>query len=134
MCLVCSLCLNCHYTIRTIQRESLTNWLCLSLWWKKIWQMNRSANRLLIVSTNLDGFSLVNHGQFVKFAKLFRYTVLIMLIHGIIIFLQLLAFRCQNIIFLYSIRQFSSSKLKPTIFCNKCYYNSNYMLFYPPAF
>ena len=28
---------------------------------KKVWQINRSANRLLIVSTNLDGFSLTNH-------------------------------------------------------------------------
>ena len=28
--------------------------------------MRRSANRLLIVSTNLDGVSLVNHGQFAK--------------------------------------------------------------------
>ena len=47
---------------------------------KKVWQINRSANRLLIVSTNLDGFSLVNHGRFTKFAKLSpvkvsRYTV-----------------------------------------------------------
>ena len=30
----------------------------------------RSANRLINVSTNLDGFSLVNHGQFTKFTKL----------------------------------------------------------------
>ena len=35
----------------------------------------RSANRLLIVSTNLDGFSLANHGRFAKFAKLSRHTV-----------------------------------------------------------
>ena len=32
--------------------------------------MNRSAKRLLIVTTNLDGFSLANHGWFAKFAKL----------------------------------------------------------------
>ena len=38
--------------------------------------MNRSANRLLIVSTNFSGFSLANHGQFTKFAKLPHYTVL----------------------------------------------------------
>ena len=47
---------------------------------KKVWQINRSANRLLIVSTNLNGFSLVNRWQFAKFAKLSpakhaRYTV-----------------------------------------------------------
>ena len=33
--------------------ESLANWLVLSIWQKKVWQINRSANRLLIVSTNL---------------------------------------------------------------------------------
>ena len=36
---------------------------------KKFWRINRSANRFLTVNTNLDGFSLVNHGQFTKFAK-----------------------------------------------------------------
>ena len=30
----------------------------------------RSAYRLLIVSTNLNCFNLVNHGRFAKFAKL----------------------------------------------------------------
>ena len=30
---------------------------------------------LLIVSTNLEGFSLVNHGPFSKFAKLSHYMV-----------------------------------------------------------
>ena len=29
---------------------------------KKAWRINRSANRLLIVIANLDGFSLANHG------------------------------------------------------------------------
>ena len=28
----------------------------------KVWQINRSANKLLIVSTNLDGYKLANHG------------------------------------------------------------------------
>ena len=42
----------------------------LSLWWKKVWRINRSANRLLIVSTNLDSFSLANHRRFTTFAKL----------------------------------------------------------------
>ena len=37
---------------------------------KKVWQINKSTNRLLIESTNLDGFSLANHGRFAKFAKL----------------------------------------------------------------
>ena len=37
--------------------------------------MNRSGNGLSIVTTNLDGFSLANHGRFAKFAKLSRYTV-----------------------------------------------------------
>ena len=31
--------------------------------------------RLLIVATNLDGFSLANHGGFFKFVNLFHYTV-----------------------------------------------------------
>ena len=30
---------------------------------------NRSADRLLIANTNLDGFSLANHGRFAKFAR-----------------------------------------------------------------
>ena len=47
----------------------------LSIWRKKVQRINRSANRLLIVSTNLVGFSLVNHGWFAKFTKLSRYTV-----------------------------------------------------------
>ena len=29
---------------------------------KTVWLINRSAEMLLIVSTNLDGLSLVNHG------------------------------------------------------------------------
>ena len=49
--------------------------ILFEFWRKKVWRINRSANRLLIVSTNLDDFSLVNHGQFAKFAKLSRYTV-----------------------------------------------------------
>ena len=36
---------------------------------KKVWWINRSANRLLIVSANLDGFNLMNHGWFAKFTK-----------------------------------------------------------------
>ena len=68
------------YSGKVWQRESLKNWLFSSLWQKKVWQ----TNRLLIVSTNLDGFSLVNHRRFAKFsklppAKLFHYTVIITL-------------------------------------------------------
>ena len=39
------------------------------------WQINRSTNRLSILTTNLDGFSLEIHGQF---AKLSRYMVMIL--------------------------------------------------------
>ena len=41
---------------------------------KKFGGINRSANRLLIVSTNLDGFSLANHWRFAKFANFPRQT------------------------------------------------------------
>ena len=37
--------------------------------------ISRSAEGLLIVSTTLDAFNLVNHRRFTKFAKLSRYTV-----------------------------------------------------------
>ena len=47
------------------------NRLFSSIWQKKVWRINRSGNGLLIVITNFDGFSLANHGQFAKFAKLF---------------------------------------------------------------
>ena len=30
---------------------------------EKVWQMDRSAKGLLIVTTNLDGFNLMNHRQ-----------------------------------------------------------------------
>ena len=33
-------------------------------------RIKRLANRSFIVSIDLDGFSLVNHGQFTKFTKL----------------------------------------------------------------
>jgi len=29
---------------------------------KKVWQMNRFSQKVIIVSRNLDGFSLVNQG------------------------------------------------------------------------
>ena len=49
----------------------------LNIWRKKVW-INRSAKKLLIVSTNLDGFSLMNHGWFAKLphpTKFSRYMV-----------------------------------------------------------
>ena len=58
------------YSGKVWQGETLANWLFLSIWLKKVWWINRSVNRLSIVSTKLDGFSLTNHGRFAKFAKL----------------------------------------------------------------
>ena len=49
------------------------NLFFLSVWWKKVWQMNRSAKELLMVTTNLDCFTLANCRWF---AKLSRYKVL----------------------------------------------------------
>ena len=49
--------------------ESLANWLVLSIWRKKVQQINRFANRLSIISTNLNSFSLANHRRFAKFAN-----------------------------------------------------------------
>ena len=51
--------------VATVCQESLedrkfgkfTLFKCLA---KKVWQMNRSAKVLLIVTTNLDDFSLIN--------------------------------------------------------------------------
>ena len=37
---------------------------------EKFWRMNRSAKGILIVTTNLNGFSLANCKRFAKFAKL----------------------------------------------------------------
>ena len=44
--------------------------LLFSSVWQKVWQMNRSAKGLLIVTTNLDDFSLANCRLFAKFVKL----------------------------------------------------------------
>ena len=52
-------------------REKLW-WICSFWFGGKSWWLNRSANRLSIVTTNLDGFSLANHG---RFTKLSRYAV-----------------------------------------------------------
>ena len=63
-------CLDIPYGGKIWQLENLANWLILSIWRKKVWRINRSANKLLIISTNLDGFSLANHWQFAKFTNL----------------------------------------------------------------
>ena len=47
---------------------------------EKVWWINGSANRLLIVSTKLDGFSLTNHGRFAKFAKFFPHQIFLLYI------------------------------------------------------
>ena len=46
-----------------VWQGKVCNWLVSSIWQNKIWQINRSAYRLLIVSTNLDGYSLANRCQ-----------------------------------------------------------------------
>ena len=60
----------CMYNEKVWWGESLANWLFLNIWRKKVWRINRSANRLLIESTTLNDFSLANHGRFIKFIKL----------------------------------------------------------------
>ena len=44
-----------------VWRGSSANRLFSSIWQKKVRRINSSAYRLLIVITNLDGFSLANH-------------------------------------------------------------------------
>ena len=44
---------------------------------KKVWRMNRSAKGLLIVTINLEGFSLANCRRFAKIAKLSCYMVIL---------------------------------------------------------
>ena len=46
----------------------LANLLFSGVRWKKVWRMNESVKRLLIVTATLDGFSLANHKQFAKYA------------------------------------------------------------------
>ena len=50
----------------SLARKSLANWLFSSIWRKKVWRITRSAHRLSIVSTKLDGFSLANNERFAK--------------------------------------------------------------------
>ena len=53
------------------QGECLANLLFSGVWWKKVWRMNESVKRLLIVTATLDGFSLANRKQFAKYAPNF---------------------------------------------------------------
>ena len=65
----------CHKNISFSRKIWQISFLSI---WQKVWQVNRSAKNLLIVTSNLDGFSLVNHGGF---AKLSRYIVNILAFH-----------------------------------------------------
>ena len=62
------------YSEKVWWKKSLANLLFLSIW-QKLCQIIRSAKRLLIVSTNLVGSSLVNHEWFAEFAKLSHCTL-----------------------------------------------------------
>ena len=48
------------YSVKVWWSECLANLLFSSIWGGKAWQMNRSANGLLIASTSFDDFSLAN--------------------------------------------------------------------------
>ena len=67
--------------------ERLANLLFSSIWQNR--QINRSAKRLLTVTTTLDGFSLVNHRRFTKYTKL--YTHQTFPLYGILCILMYLA-------------------------------------------
>ena len=58
---------NMPYSRKAWCGECLANLLFLSIWQKKLWRMNRSAKRLLNVSTNLNGFSLGITGDYLNF-------------------------------------------------------------------
>ena len=50
--------INILYSWKVWWRECLANLFSLSVWQKKVWQMNRLAKGLSMVTTNLDVFSL----------------------------------------------------------------------------
>ena len=58
------------YSGKVWRRESLANSLVMSVWRGKVWRMHRFSHKVIIISKNLNGFSLANHGRFAKFAKL----------------------------------------------------------------
>jgi len=81
---------------------------------KKVWQMNRFNQKVIIVSRNLDGFSLANQGWFAKFAKLSPcqtfplYTALASYVYFYLIFIH-----CSQLyILIYRIPRFMMS---PTV-------------------
>ena len=41
----------------------------MSVWRGKVWRMDRFSHKVIIISKNLDGFSLANHGRFAKFSS-----------------------------------------------------------------
>ena len=63
------------YSEKVWRGEMFGKFTFLSIWQKKVWRMNGSAKGLLMVTTDMDGFSLANCRRFTKFAKLFCYTV-----------------------------------------------------------
>jgi len=48
------------YSRKVWQGKSLADLLVLNIWQKKVWQMNRFSQKAIIVTRNLDGFSLAN--------------------------------------------------------------------------
>ena len=48
----------------------------------KVWRINRSANKLLIVGTNLDDFSLAVNGQFINLPNFAAIWYVYYLING----------------------------------------------------
>ena len=58
-----------YHIVGKFGRKCLANLLFSSVWWKKVWQMNRSAKGLSMITINLDDFSLANRRRFAKFAK-----------------------------------------------------------------
>ena len=56
--------------------------------------MNRSAKRLLIEATNVDGFSLANRREFGKFAKLFTHQTFSLYSMPITKFSNFISFLC----------------------------------------
>jgi len=55
--------------------EKFGEFTCFKHLAKKFWRMNRFNQKVIIVSRNLDSFSLVNQEWFAKFVKLSHYTV-----------------------------------------------------------
>ena len=49
-----------YHIARKFGRENVWQIYSFQMLGKKVWRMNRSAKGLLIVTTNLDGFSLAN--------------------------------------------------------------------------